>query len=647
MSLYFLLVNQVDSTDCSQSSNEIRVNANQVLFYPNEIGDPSVARETTNLDASFESLNLHVYATNDNYPDYDDSENNDSPCGPEICQENTDDQPVIHFADLSDRTNVPSSTVEMQELPRPTFPNSVTKFNCCSPLVDESNSSVDSNPPNNDVVGSSKVPNDNGNGSAAVSNVLIRAKKRNFDGDCLDQELSDIEIVRFVKSSRPGKNGGSATMVSKIGEKHYKSSIKSISIKKVVYKCFDCPALTYCVFPETAISHYYDKRDRKRPTINHQFDFNKDLIKISSTKAHSCSGRKEESTSFLYCEMTKTATLIVGELQNPANFTADDILHQSLKAIYNNYGRATVKKIMESDPESQKHTRNFTDKIQRMLKKRRDQLMDEPSNEEDFSIYDDSIYQFDKIFYEKTSLKLFYDPLALKFLCDDTIEVLIDATFPTELIRRKDWIQLLKVKCFKKNVNALVFYAAMKNKTLSQYQLIFERIRELCQEQDLGDFNPRIVSTDQEASLINVATNIFSGAIYRTCSFHYIQTIARRMNSNGLKKAKARKNLKSSDPTLKYIARSWVILRSLPYLPIPVARSMIEYVLHRIKKLPESRMKVDYELIVEKVKADHDDPKKLAIINWWTLIKQNSSFTDTTTGSDKFCLLFLLEFYLS
>ena len=191
-----------------------------------------------------------------------------------------------------------------------------------------------------------------------------------------------------------------------------------------------------------------------------------------------------------------------------------------------------------------------------------------------------------------------------------------------------------KVKCFKKNVNSLVFYCAMKNKTLKQYQQIFDRVQQLCRDAGLGEFNPKLVSTDQEASLINLATTIFSGALYRTCSFHWINGIVKLMRSNRLKHTMNRKSMKSKDVTEKYIARSWILLKSLPYLPIPIAQCMIDYVLHRIENLPESRMKYDYDAIVQKIKKDHDDRAKLSIINWWSIIKQNSSFTDTTTGSD-------------
>ena len=274
-------------------------------------------------------------------------------------------------------------------------------------------------------------------------NMLIRAKKRNIDGQSVDQELSDMTIVRFIKSSRSGR-GATATMVTKKNDIHYKSSIKSISTKTVVYKCFDCSALTYCEFPASSISFYYDKNDRKRPIIAPEFDFSGGSISITSSKKHTCAGRKEESTSFLYGEMMKTATLIINELQNPANHTANDIVAQALKALYAAYGRETIKKTMDADPDNQKHSRNFTDKINRMLEKRRDQINEEPRDNEDFSIYKDSIYQFDEVFYEETSLKLFYDPLALKFLCDDSIEVLIDATFPSQLTKNRDWYQLLK-----------------------------------------------------------------------------------------------------------------------------------------------------------------------------------------------------------
>ena len=41
---------------------------------------------------------------------------------------------------------------------------------------------------------------------------------------------------------------------------------------------------------------------------------------------------------------------------------------------------------MNADPESQKHSRNFEDKISRLLEKRRTEINEEPNDNEDFPL---------------------------------------------------------------------------------------------------------------------------------------------------------------------------------------------------------------------------------------------------------------------
>ena len=454
-----------------------------------------------------------------------------------------------------------------------------------------------------------------------------------------DEEVCTARIRRFVSSSRSAKSRSkTATMITEIGDRFYKSSLISTSKKCVIFRCYDCQRKTYCKIPDTAVSYVVDAKGRKRFVVSEDFEFTVDSVEIKSQEDHRCTGRKEESVDFLYDELLKQAKLIIKDISDPTRYTSNDILNDGLKAIYTMYGRKTVKKTMEADPDHTKHTRSVTDKIHRLLLSKREETNENQSilNE---SIYDDSIFIYDKEFYENASLKLWYDPTALQFLCDQESQLQLDGTFPEQLIRGKNWVQLLKVKTYKKNNKSLVFYCAMTERTMKQYELIFNRILTLCEKEGHPQFSVAISSSDQEPALIAICKKYFPSSNYKSCSFHYINNKRKQLIGYGLKKSIHRNNLKSTDSSEKLIAKAWIIIKCLPFVPKNVAKLMIDYLLHRISKLNTlSQNLIDLDKVIQKIKSDHDDETKIDAINWWQIIKQTDSFTDTTTGRLGICL---------
>ena len=462
---------------------------------------------------------------------------------------------------------------------------------------------------------------------------VVNSRKRTLANLSMsqDEEMCSTILRRFITSSRSGR-GSTATMITQIGEQFFKSSLISISSKKAIWRCYDCQTKTYTKQPDSAVSYVTDPKGRKRTIASKEFEWNIDDVIIFCQDPHTCSGRKEQSVDFLYDQMMRHARLIVNDLKDPSKYTANDILNDSLECIYKSFGRQTVTKTMKAEPENGRHVRSFNDKINRLLSQRREELNSNLDGQNDFSVYEQSIFKFDVEFFQSSKLKLFYDPQALQFLCDNESQVAIDGTFPYQLTHGKEWVQLLKVKTYKKNNNSLVFYCAMNRKTLDQYELIFNRVRILCQQQGYPDFSVAITSSDQEAALIAIAKKFFPSAIYKTCSFHYISARRKQMIEARLKKEMHKRNLKSADPNEKLCAKAWILIKSLPFLPPTVAKMMIDYLDHRVSKLAIDKVQIELEKVIEKLKTDHNDENKLQYINWWSIICETDSFVDTTTG---------------
>lgn len=564
---------------------------------------------TDQLDQSFENLNLDLTSLNQ-------------------------DRENVIFADLRPVAdpNVQPSNVQPTVEPMPNIQPAVEPMSNVRPSVEPNDSNIE---PANDSFENSGPKKGKTKKALPIKSLgdFANSRKRTSKAISIDDEVRakcTTVIRRFVTSSRSAK-GSTATMISQIGDCFFKSSLISVSSKKAIFRCYDCKVKTHCSIPESAVAYVLDPKGRKRCVASNDFRWSTDEVRPIFQEVHDCTGRKEESVDFLYDEMVRHAKLIIKDLQDPSRYTANDILSESLKCIYTSFGRKTVKKTMETDPENARHTRSFNDKINRLLTNRREET-NQNHDQIDDSFYAESIFKFDKIFFESTGLKLFFDEEALQFLCDSESQVQLDGTFPSQLTRGKKWIQLLKVKTFKKNNNSLVFYCAMTEKTIKQYEQIFDRVKILCRNRCQKDFAVQIASSDQEAALIAIAKKYFPSAIYKTCSFHYNNNNRKQMISAKLKKVMHRRNLKSSESSDKLIAKGWIIIKSLPFLPKNIAKLMIEYLLHRISKLTINNDLIAFEKIVTKLKADHDDEDKLDYINWWHLITETDSFVDTTTG---------------
>ena len=92
-----------------------------------------------------------------------------------------------------------------------------------------------------------------------------------------------------------------------------------------------------------------------------------------------------------------------------------------------------------------------------------------------------------------------------------------------------------------------------------------------------------------------------------------------------------KKNIKSDDTETRFIAKSWLIIRCLPFLPPHVAKELIEFMLHTCQQLPLTLHQSNFETILLGIKDDHANETKLDGINWWHLIRTSENFCDTTT----------------
>ena len=115
-------------------------------------------------------------------------------------------------------------------------------------------------------------------------------------------------------------------------------------------------------------------------------------------------------------------------------------------------------------------------------------------------------------------------------------------------------------------------------------------------------------------------------------SFHYINSKKKKMISAGLKKVISKKNIKGSGREKKFMSQSWVVIRCLPFLPILVARSLIQCMIDSCGELPLSNNQIAFSNILIGIQDDHRDENKLQSLNWWNLIQNSSQFRDSTTA---------------
>ena len=120
--------------------------------------------------------------------------------------------------------------------------------------------------------------------------------------------------------------------------------------------------------------------------------------------------------------------------------------------------------------------------------------------------------------------------------------------------------------------------------------------------------------------------------LFKNCSFHWIDNVRKSLIGGGLKKKVKKANLKSRNGETRYIARAWIVIRTLPFLPPSISKQLIEVMIIACDEMRLSNKKIAWAAILAKIKRDHADEDKFRRINWWDCIKSSSSFVDTTTS---------------
>ena len=454
-----------------------------------------------------------------------------------------------------------------------------------------------------------------------TGNFLVRARKRQANQMESSNSACNVKlnqhratIIRFSSSSRPSKHGSKPTLHYKYKGKNYKALWNSVSKKKSSFKCHDCRASTHILVPEECITFYRDSRDRKRFIIKADYKWD-DKLEIMSQDEHTCRGRSCDHLDLVYEKIINHAKIYVNELKEPSRTVADDVLNYALRAVFTEMGEQYVERLFESNKQHMEHIRATTDKIDVLLKKKREETDSCPQHE-DFSIYQNSLFEMDIDFFHETGMKLFYSRRSLKYMNDKETEVQIDSTFP--FTKSSDWYQLFKIRAYKTNVSSLICYCGMKNKEYVSYASIMDRLKVLS---GFDNFKSKIYSTDQEAALIKLGTVYFKDSISRTCSFHWVNGVKKLLITQGLKKVIKKPNLKSSNRLFKLIAKSWICIRVLPFMPPSIARKMIVFMKAEVESFPLSKHKLGFEEVLEKIHNDHSSATKLQQINWWTLLR--------------------------
>ena len=275
------------------------------------------------------------------------------------------------------------------------------------------------------------------------TNVLLQS--RNVENPANVQlNQHGTTLLRFSASSRPAKHGSKPTLFYKYKGVHYKALWNSISTTKTVFKCHDCKSYTSIRLPEEAITFYRDNKNRKRFVVKADYKWDADKLanKVIDQDNHNCNGRASDSLVEVYEKILNHSKIYIHDLREPSRTLSDDVLNFSLRQLFGDLGEKYVQRLFESNKDHQKHIRSTTDKIDTLLKSKRQESASCTDVREDFTVYHNSLFEIDEEFYDQTGLKLFFNRRSLKYLTDKAIETQVDATFPFN--KTNNWYQLLK-----------------------------------------------------------------------------------------------------------------------------------------------------------------------------------------------------------
>ena len=260
-------------------------------------------------------------------------------------------------------------------------------------------------------------------------NILLQNRKRHLDASTNANETALQTgnlpiIVRFMQSKRQTEHGNKPIMVVKWKNKHYKCHWNSVGKKgNVTFRCYDCKAKSYMKVPETAVTFFRDLKDRKRFVIADQYKWDTNNLSIIEQDNHQCQGRDHDELQIVYESIISNAKIYIDSLKEPLRTVTDDVLRYSLQQIYTSMGNKTVERLFESNKGHQIHIRSINEKIDKLLKAKREI---ENSQSEDFTVYQDSLFELDVDYFYETGRRLFYNQKCLQFLNDPEVEVQID-----------------------------------------------------------------------------------------------------------------------------------------------------------------------------------------------------------------------------
>ena len=260
-------------------------------------------------------------------------------------------------------------------------------------------------------------------------NVLISNRKRHLNSSINQNEVElqtgNLPIVlRFAQGKRECNHGNKSIMTFKWQNQHYKAYFNSVSrAGKVAFRCYDCNAKSYIMVPDAAISFYRDQKDRKRYIISKDFKWDPEKHQITKQENHQCDGRHHDELEVAYKQILANAKLYIAELTDVQRTLTDDVLRHSLQQLYRTMGNNMAERLFDSNPNHQTHIRATSEAIDKLLKAKREA---ESNSNDDFSIFDDSLYLIDTDYFNSTGRKLFYHQNSLKYLNDPNAEIQID-----------------------------------------------------------------------------------------------------------------------------------------------------------------------------------------------------------------------------
>ena len=301
----------------------------------------------------------------------------------------------------------------------------------------------------------------------------------------------------------------------------------------------------------------------------------------------------------------------------------------------------------QSNQTNKINSRRVIDRISRILRK--DDKTDPPVNLDNRMSFDEyplefftGSFVFDKEFAqtEQNESWLFFNPHVLKKLDSLTDGVSIQDNTWTFGSKAKDapdcrhFKFLWKLRLVKNGMNELVAFACMSRQTSAAFQKLFERLKI---KNNGNVLKSQYLVMDRERALLRSADDAgFQRDETLFCSFHFVHNEVKHLNKDGFKKYLCMKN--PIAPKSKFIVRTFQLIRAVPYLPVFLSKTLLQFNLEEMTtdEMNRNLGEVDsfsLQSIIQRILRDLGQNGEH--ISWYPTLMRAGKWVDCTSQVNK------------